>query len=327
MLCGLGWYLNSNNGNSSRKKCSLPIKSHMTISEDEFYMVFYVIGNGFDLHYGLKTDYFNFKRYLIANRYEEVVRKADELFEERGEFNPALINNWSDFENMLIVFNNLLADDLYEEAMNDAEDDDDRAGYWDSPSWNVRYYNDYIKILKEQFDLWIKSMDTHITVDDYFRPQKEDYILTFNYTTTIEDNYNCYLNIAHIHGTKDQEIILGHNNYQEPDGFNIIEDEDSDYREITTKKAVNDVLRLASTQYYKNSLNILQRSMSSFLRIPNYEKVIVMGLSCGKQDEMYIQEIIKYSKVIDFYFHNDEAKNNFNKYVDVKNTNINFIKW
>jgi hypothetical protein len=286
------------------------------------------MGNGFDLHYGLKTGYLSFKKYLISNGYNEIVKKVDKLFEERGDFNPTLIDEWSEFENMLEVFNNIFADDLYEEAMNNAEDDDERAGYWDDPAWNVGYYNEYIKILKLQFDLWIKSIDTQITIDDYFRPQKKDCIMTFNYTSTIEDNYdNCYSNIIHIHGNKNQEIVLGHNNYQVPDSFNIIEDEDSDYRDITTKKAVNDILQFASTQYYKNCIDILQRNMSSFLSIPNYEKVVFMGLSCGQQDKLYIQEIIKNSKVIDFYYHNEKAMNNCRKYVDGKNVNVNYIEW
>lgn len=291
-------------------------------------MIFYVIGNGFDLHYGLKTGYFNFKKHLIKSGYREIVNKVDKLFREKSEFNPALIDSWSEFEDMLTVFNHIFSDELYEEAMNNAEDDDDRAGYWDSPSWNVGYYNDYIKILKEQFDSWIKSVDTHITADDYFRPRRNDYIFTFNYTTTIEDNFDdCYLNVTHIHGTKDREIILGHNNYQEPDGFNIIEDENSDYRDITTKKAVNNILQLASSQYYKNSLDILQRYMSSFSNISNYEKVVIMGLSCGKQDELYIQEIIKNSKNIDFYYHEEKAKNSFKRFVDVTDVDVTYIKW
>ena len=42
-------------------------------------MVFYVIGNGFDQHYGLDTSYHSFKKYLtIANR--EVVERIDDLF-------------------------------------------------------------------------------------------------------------------------------------------------------------------------------------------------------------------------------------------------------
>lgn len=38
---------------------------------------------------------------------------------------------------MLQVFNCLDAEELYDEAMNNAETDDDRASYWDSPSWNL----------------------------------------------------------------------------------------------------------------------------------------------------------------------------------------------
>lgn len=115
-------------------------------------MTFYVIGNGFDLHYGLKTAYSNFKVFLLENGYCELVSKVDQLFYERGNFSPKEIDTWSKFEDMLQVFNYLDADEIYDEAMYNAETDDDRAGYWDSPSWNVGYYNVYIRVLKQQFD-------------------------------------------------------------------------------------------------------------------------------------------------------------------------------
>jgi hypothetical protein len=40
-------------------------------------MIFYVLGNGFDLHYKLPTQYCNFKQYLIRNGYGELVGKVD----------------------------------------------------------------------------------------------------------------------------------------------------------------------------------------------------------------------------------------------------------
>lgn len=46
-------------------------------------MTFYVIGNGFDLHYGLNTTYRNFKEFLLKNGYRELVRKVDQLFSRR----------------------------------------------------------------------------------------------------------------------------------------------------------------------------------------------------------------------------------------------------
>lgn len=291
-------------------------------------MTFYVIGNGFDLHYGLKTTYRNFKLYLIKNGYWELIDKVDQLFYERGDFSPEEIRTWSRFEDMLQVFNYLDAEEIYDEAMSNAETDDDRAGYWDSPSWNVGYYNEYIRVLKQQFDSWIRSFDTRIMSDHYFRPQNGDFILTFNYTTTIEDSFRpVNYDIAHIHGTVGQELVLGHNDYQKPDSFTVIEDEDSDYRDTTTKNAVNDVLELAAIQYFKNSEEILFEYKDVFSRIPLYDKVVIMGLSCGEQDSMYVYEILKYSKDVDFYYHGSESRSNFEGYASDSGICVNYIHW
>lgn len=291
-------------------------------------MTFYVIGNGFDLHYGLTTTYSNFKAYLLKNGYRELVRKVDQLFYEQGIFSPKEIDTWSKFEDMLQVFNYLDAEDIYDEAMSNAETDDDRAGYWDSPSWNVRYYNDYIRVLKQQFDSWIKTFNTHIVPDQYFRPQKDDFVLTFNYTTTIEDSfYPVNYDILHIHGTAGQELVLGHNDYQKTDTFYVIEDEDSDYRDTTTRYAVNDVLELAAVKYFKNSGEIVRKYKNVFSSIPCYDKVVVMGLSCGRQDSVYVCEILKHAKTVDFYYHCGESRSNFERYAAGFHADVNYICW
>ena len=290
-------------------------------------MTFYVIGNGFDRHYGLPTSYYDFKTFLLNNGYGELVRKIDSLFYERG-FSINEVKWWSEFENMLTVFAQLYADDIYNEAMDNAETDDDRAGYWDSPAWNVGYYNQYIRILKEQFDLWIKAMDTSIHQDNYFSPKEGDCIVSFNYTQTIDNNFNTFgVKIYHIHGTIGQEIILGHNEYQEPDYFSIIEDEGSDYRDTTCRKAVNDVLEHAANQYYKNSPDVLRRYIKIFATIPEYDKVVFMGLSCGEQDAIYVQEIIKHAHHIDFYYRGETARENMEYYSSDSSLSIKYINW
>lgn len=289
-------------------------------------MIFYVIGNGFDIHYKLNTKYDNFKEYLLNKGYKDLIEKIDKLFHKHGSFSLKEIDTWSRFEDMLIVFNDLDAEELYDEAISNAETNDDRAGYWDSPSWNVSYYNRYIQILKQEFVCWIKTFDTKIIRDHYFNPQKGDYVLTFNYTTTIENNFplnSC--NILHIHGTAGQDLVLGHNKYQPPDL--LLEKENSDYRDITTKKAVNKVLELASIQYYKNSKNIITAHKAVFSSIPTYDKTVIMGLSCGEQDSIYIKKIIKYSRNIDFYYHDDSAILNFKKYISNCNICVTYIYW
>lgn len=290
-------------------------------------MTFYVIGNGFDRHYGLPTGYYDFKQFLLSNGYGDLVKKVDTLFFERG-FTTEAVNWWSEFENMLTVFGELFSDDIYNEAMDNAETDDDRAGYWDSPAWNVDYYNRYIQVLKKQFDLWIKTMNTVIVPDHYFIPRNGDCILNFNYTRTIEDNFDTTgISIYHIHGTIGEEIILGHNDYHNPDYMSVIEDEDSDYRDTTCRKAVNDLIKRASIQYYKNSPAILKRYKTVFDSIENYDKVVFMGLSCGEQDEDYIREIIHHARNIVFYYRGEGARDNMEYLLFGTGVNAEYIPW
>ena len=291
-------------------------------------MNFYVIGNGFDRHYGLNTAYENFKDYLLKNGYDELVANVDQFFVDHGEFSPVDINTWSSFEDMLETFNNLDSEEIYDEAMANAETDDDRASFWDSPSWNVTYYYEYIEVLKQQFTAWINELDTHIDPDHYFKPQNDDFILSFNYTTTIETNFSqMNLKLLHIHGTIGQELILGHNNYQNPDVFDMIEDEYSNYRDTTTKYAVNELLENVATLYFKNSEEIIQKYKTIFSTIPLYNKVIFMGLSCGKQDALYVHEILKHASVIDFYYYSDDDMVRFESYAKKYPVNVNYISW
>lgn len=111
-------------------------------------MIFYVIGNGFDLHYGLNTRYSSFKEYL-SDKDGELVEKVDELFNiYMVTDNSEDIEQWNTFEDMLSVFCLLDGDSIYDTAMDNAEFDDDYAGYFDSPAFNVDYYTEYISILK-----------------------------------------------------------------------------------------------------------------------------------------------------------------------------------
>ncbi len=87
---------------------------------------------------------------------------------------------------MLEVFWEFDGDKIYEEALSNAEIDDDRADYLDSPSWNVGYYTQYIDILKQEFSNWINDMNVVIKPDAFIMPNKEDFIFTFYYTETIE---------------------------------------------------------------------------------------------------------------------------------------------
>lgn len=292
-------------------------------------MVFYVIGNGFDLHYGLKTRYKDFKEYL-SNVSSETEVKMTNMFNKYDELDPEDILEWNNLEDMLSVFCNLDGEEILEEAYENAEDDDDKAAYFERPAWNVEYYTQYIDVFKEKFVEWIGKIDNKISKDDYFFPNPEDYILTFNYTNTIEDNYLINnSNILHIHGKVGENIIVGHNKYQEPILYDKSRDQDIDYRDYRAYEEVNSVLQKASKIFYKDSKKILKTYTDFFEKIRMCEKVVFLGFSCGKQDEVYAQNIISHAKYIEFFWHDEQSKENIKRIVREVNPEIslNLIKW
>lgn len=293
-------------------------------------MVFYVIGNGFDRHYGLQTSYESFKMYLDAVNHD-VVKRIDDLFYRYNMSNAQKdIDEWNTLEDMLAVFCYLDGGEIYEEALSNAETDDERADFFDSPAWNVGFYTQYIDILKQEFTNWIKEIDVNIKQDVYFMPSKEDFILTFNYTETIEKNYSLdRSNILHIHGKVGKDLIVGHNDYREPDLYNVEWNEDSDYRSTTAIEEVNNVLLKAAKLYYKDSKSILERNRSFFKHINQCDKVVFLGLACGKQDHVYVKEIVRRAEHIDFFWRDKNAKERFQSICDSEKTKgqINFIKW
>lgn len=293
-------------------------------------MIFYVIGNGFDLHYGLDTRYSSFKE-CLEDKDWELVEKVDELFEDyMMADNPDDIEQWNTFEDMLRVFCLLDGDLIYDTAMDNAEFDDDCAGYFDSPSFNVDYYTEYISTLKKEFSNWINEMDSSISKDIFFNPDNNDYILTFNYTETIENNFDVdEANVLHIHDKVGGDIIVGHNDYRKPGLLDIQWDEDSDYRDISTQEAVNGVLEDAAQLYFKDSKSILDRNKIFFKHIDECDKVVFLGLSCGKQDSIYVEEIAKKAHEVDFYYYDESSKESFQRIRNKVNPNIkvNFLKW
>lgn len=289
---------------------------------------FYVIGNGFDKHYGLSSDYDNFKEF-IKKQNSEIVDKVDDLFYRKID----LINehpSWGEFESMLRVFSDLDYDEIYDEAMDNAEDDMDRAGYWDSPSFNVDYYNDYIDVLKDSFDDWILSLDKKVYDDHIFHFDQSDYFITFNYTMTLEKYFNINPeNILHIHGDIDSEIILGHNDATEPYYMKLDPWQD-DYRVTSTCEKINALLKKAAELYYKDSKSIVEAHKDIFDTIGDYDDVLIIGLSCGTEDEIYIKEIAKRAKHITFYHYvrDDNGLNNFELIMEkYNNKNYKIIDW
>ena len=156
-----------------------------------------ICGNGFDLHHGYKTGYYDYRNFLV-----EHYPDSCNAFEDFPYINLSGSDKWSDLEQSLTI--------SYEECIENAIDE----GY---PDWNddsdSRWHGIDID-LEEQtkfiFDFTGRYFFQWLTDTDFSDPQElmdldaNDCYLTFNYTSTLEKVYNIKSeNIMHIHGQID----------------------------------------------------------------------------------------------------------------------------
>ena len=278
----------------------------------------YIIGNGFDLHHGLKTTYANFR-------------------EEQAKKTPILWNNlltiygdepysdqwWWNFEAMLGKID-------YTKIMNSNN----------GMALGANKVSSLLTgILPPFFGKWIKDIDNNI---DISKMQKEEYIdnnalfFSFNYTMLLEKLYNVPKeNVWHIHNSvmSIDNIIIGH---------------DSDERELfreylkykeergIIRSDIADNIRREAAKGAKDVNNRIIRHNDDFHRLyPDIQHIIAMGFSFNDIDMPYIKEIVEVNNNIadvhwTLYFHSDgddiRMKNKLIQ-IGIKEECINFKKW
>jgi len=168
----------------------------------------YIIGNGFDLHHGMKTSYFSFCEWLKEND-ESVLFTIDELF-------GCCDNNWwKSFENNLAyaVASDMVLEEVRENYPDFGSDDFRDADWYDAEYAVENRLSDAYGEIRKAFHQWIAGLKMgdenkkiKLVIDDAV-------FLTFNYTETLEKLYGIEDNkILHIHGKagSDSELVLGH---------------------------------------------------------------------------------------------------------------------
>lgn len=166
----------------------------------------YIIGNGFDLHYGIKSGYMDFLSY--------VEQKDPWLFHLLIELLPQGL--WKEFEAAL---GDLEPGVLRRNVFNVIDYDEDSDYAWEQESAAL---NAHLALIREQFNPnkiemlfkeWARQIDTSAAYDDgiVFDTQDTAY-LTFNYTDTLERAYGANpKKVLHIHGrTDDKKLVIGH---------------------------------------------------------------------------------------------------------------------
>lgn len=253
----------------------------------------FIIGNGFDIHHGIKSRYTDFAKWL-----ETVDREVHGAVEE---FLPTWVdaegnvqNAWSDLENNLEHFD---TDQLLEYGKNFlpsyGADDWSEAGHHDFEFELDRVISALSVGLHRNFVRWLGTL--FIPAQTPFPVRTIDprsKFFNFNYTPTIQTVYGA-TDVLHIHGSladATSQIVLGHG--WTPGAEDRLEDridEDTDTRVAGGYRLIDDYFR----KTFKPTSEIIQRNQAFFTGLGDVSEVFVFGHGLAEVDAPYFAEMLK----------------------------------
>lgn len=246
-----------------------------------------VIGNGFDLHHGLKTKYSDFRNYLVRSGNEDYVAHLECFFptesvDEKGERCFLL---WSDLEDALGHYD---LESIYYELTGCFEVDFDhmmRTAFQieDAPYDLFAPLVDQLPTLLAQ---WISQVPYYGVYPDVSLPSHATY-LSFNYTKVLEDIYHIPLqDILHIHGVVGEEskLVVGHCTIaDEIDAF----DEDAP---LFQEESMRHIIRIMN-ECLKPSSAIIENNIQFFNSLRTITDIYIFGHSYSMVDYAYFEKI------------------------------------
>lgn len=253
------------------------------MNNSDLFMKLYIIGNGFDLHFGLPTNISDFVEILET-------KKTYDGYDAKSVFNGYGVN-WGEYESSLSELEiDDIADDyiVYPKYSSDHESDRD----WGIT--NIEYYLKYLNraIIDSLVEMTAvansKLKDIILSPEEQLLIENDSTILNFNYTSTVE--YLYARNSYHIHGylEKGNELIFGYKDVRRFQIENELEsprEEDHDYYVDVQKEKM-----IEFYHSWKKELRI--KELQSFLKgIGTIQEVIVLGLSMSRVDEPYLETI------------------------------------
>ncbi|WP_368214863.1 bacteriophage abortive infection AbiH family protein [Aeromonas sp. R2-3] len=248
----------------------------------------YIIGNGFDLHHGLPTQYKHFKAFLnVVDR---------QVFDWVDTYVPA-DEDWSDLELALAGMDTeSVVSDLTCFLASYSDENWSDAGHHDFQYEVDRVATGLSRTLQSRFGDWIRSIvisdhsPTHQLLNTLDR---NALYLNFNYTSTLSRLYDVPAeNVLHIHGEgaeSGSELILGH--AWTPDERtslqNGLDGESADHRVMEALGRLDDYFE----QTFKPSEQIIKHNTDFFSNLRSITHVIVLGHSLSEVDKAYFLAI------------------------------------
>ena len=270
----------------------------------------YIIGNGFDMHHGIKSGYSNYRKWLEEN--------DSDLYERLREYYDVDDDDWWwQFEQSLGYpdMSDYIEQTAFENepdyGSDDFRDRDYHAGQFQAED----EIGGLVQEIRDSFTEWVASLSLPLS-DKKISLDKEDaYFINFNYTDTLQNVYNVSdENILSIHGnvTKGTDLVLGHNRtYDEINTEYVVElpeppadlnDEDlaewydnhSDDGEDYIYQSVRGEVVSQISSLRKNTAGIILANKKIFESLKDVKHIFVYGLSFSSIDTPYIDELISH---------------------------------
>lgn len=298
----------------------------------------FIFGNGFDLAHGIKSNYSDFRDWLI-NKYTlsmdniydfdlpcyQTNYKRLESYDESefAEFFIRLIDEAGVEDDEWRYFEDTLGKIDWSLILNNVDKVYDKEG--DMDPWKTSFiYSDIAQtcgeanhILRIFFRDWIVDINESlkkVSRIPFFNllSNENSIYLSFNYTNTLEELYSIE-NVCHIHGDIDkssaaEKIIIGHG--QDTFSFEAGFMEEEAY----------EVFETIFHYYYKNTMEILSKHKAFFDNLRDVNEVYLYGLSFGDVDDLYFEYIFgKYKDIKKVYlnsYNHDELEYKKNKIIN-----------
>lgn len=279
----------------------------------------YIIGNGFDLHHGLKTSYADFRDGFVKKKSSVLWNDFIDIYGEDPQ-NDFLW--WKDFENMLgKVDYKSLSKSHNGEAL----------GF-------MRVRNLMKGKLLPLFGKWIKDVDCQIEVSKIELMDEIDansLFFTFNYTLLLEKTYQVKEGrVWHIHGSVKQpdDIVVGH----DADTSQLVkytQEYNKGQQRISPSYA--DYINQETVKGAKKVRNRIALQEDKFCQYFDIKHFIAMGFSFNDIDLPYIEKIISVNRKIadsnwTVYWHEDGEEDSLRSkliLLGIKDDNIVSKRW
>lgn len=250
-----------------------------------------IIGNGFDVHHGIPSNYRQFGDFL---------RRHDNATYELVERYFAVDDDfWSEFEARLAAFD---ADTLIDNASNFLV-------AYGADDWSDAYHHDYqyelnrvvegISVtMKARFAEWIAQLPIpgiESVRDKLVHLNMNASFLSFNYTPALGEIYGIAVeNVFHIHGCASDpvsKIVLGHGWSPESKGSlnRGVNFEEADTRIVEG----NHIIDRYFVATFKPTEEIIAHNQPFFAALAGVERISIMGHSLADVDLPYLLEIVR----------------------------------